>query len=476
MIKYKELVNGVELFGAIYSVIYLLVYIILGILAFLSLRDYHRSRYFLRKKILTKSNNAIGVSIVAPAYNEEVTIVSNVKSLLSQEYPKFEVVITNDGSTDSTLDILIEEFSLIQVHFHYQEKIKTKPVKAHYKSTNPLYAKLLVVDKENGGCKADGSNAGINSAKYPLFICTDVDCILRRDTITTLAKPFIENTVKVIATGAMIRISNACEFKDGMLHKSHFPFNFFARFQELEYIRSYLYGRMAWSKINGLLLVSGGLGMFDKEIAIEAGGYWDKSLGEDFDLILRMRKRMHEEGEAYLIKYVPESLCWTEVPSTMKVFFRQRTRWARGLIQTLYIHRNVMFNKKYGTTGLISYPYFLFFEFAVPIIEVIGLLVLLSKIIANQINNEALLLVTLTIYLFYISITLLSVIADQIFFKHYSNFKEILALILTVFLEPILYHPLNIIAYINGYFNFLINKKKKWGVMTRKGFNNPATE
>lgn len=473
---YEEITNSLEVLGALFSVSYLLVYIILGILSYLALKDFYRSKYFLRKEILSKSNHAVGVSIVAPAYNESVTIVSNVKSLLSQEYPKFEVVITNDGSTDDTLEKLIKEFSLVRVDFHYQEKIVTQPVRGHYKSTNPVYSKLLVVDKVNGGSKADGSNAGINSAKYSLFICTDVDCILRKDTITTLVKPFIENTQKVIATGAMIRISNNCEFKDGMLYKSHFPSNFFARFQELEYIRSYLYGRMAWSKINGLLLVSGGLGMFHKETAIEAGGYWHDSLGEDFDLILRMRQTMHEKKEPFLIKYVPESLCWTEVPSTMTVFFRQRTRWARGLVQTLRIHKKVMFNKKYGVTGLIAFPYFVFFEFAVPIVEAIGLVVLTINILFFDVQVEALLLVTATIYLFYTSITLLSVLADQIFFKHYSSLKEMLSLVITVFLEPILYHPLNVFASINGYYHFFINKKKKWGVMTRKGFRKPVAE
>lgn len=344
---FEKIINGFELFGAVYAAVYLLVYIILAVLAYLALSEYYHSKHFLHRQVLVRSNHTIGVSIVAPAYNESITIVDNVKSLLSQEYPKFEVVIINDGSTDDTLDKLIKEFSLIKVNFFYQEKIITQPVKGHYRSTNPIYSKLLVVDKKNGGCKADGSNAGINSAKYPIFICTDVDCILRKDTISTMVKPFIENTEKVIASGAMIRISNSCEFKDGMLYKSHYPTNFFARFQELEYIRSYLFGRMAWSKINSLLLVSGGLGMFHKETAIEAGGYWHKSLGEDLDLVLRMRLLMHRKGEHFLIKYVPETLCWTEVPRSMSVFLRQRTRWGRGLVQTLDIHKHVMFNPKY---------------------------------------------------------------------------------------------------------------------------------
>lgn len=422
---------------------------------------------------MIQSNHTLGVSIVAPAYNEGTTIVYNVKSLLLQDYPKFEVIIINDGSTDDTLAQLIEEFELIKVDFFYKEKIKTQPVKGHYKSKNPVYSKLLVVDKINGRSKADASNAGINSAKYSLFLCTDVDCILRKDTIAMLAKPFIENTTKVIATGAAIRISNSCEFKDGMLYKSHFPTNFFARFQELEYIRSFLFGRMAWSKANGLLLVSGGLGLFDKDAVIEAGGYWHQSLGEDFELITRLRKLMHQKKEPFLIKYIPESLCWTEVPSTLEIFKRQRVRWARGLIQTLFLHRKMIFNPKYKKTGLLALPHYLFFEFLVPLIEVSGVIVFLLDVFFFGINYDFLIIVSLFIYLFYTCITLISVYLDQRIHKQYANLKEIITLIAMVFLEPLVYHPINIYTSIKGYWHFMIQKEKKWGVMTRQGFKKP---
>lgn len=455
---------------AYYSISYILLYLFLAILSWKAINKYYKSKYFLLKEVLVKSNHTLGVSLIAPAFNEAKTIVYNVKSLLFQEYPKFEVVIVNDGSTDETLEILIEEFNLIKVDFFYQERIPTQPVKGHYKSTNPIYSKLLVVDKENGKSKADGSNAGINSAKYSLFICTDVDCILRKDTISMLAKPFIENTEKVIATGAAIRISNSCTFKDGMLYKSHFPDNFFARFQELEYIRSFLFGRMAWSRINGLLLVSGGLGMFDKQTVIEAGGYWHKSLGEDMELITRMRKLMHSKKEKFLILYIPESLCWTEVPASLNIFLRQRIRWARGLIQTLYLHKEVLFNPKYGKTGLIIFPYYLFYEFAVPIIETIGFFVLLIELVFFQYSSDYLIIIAAFVYLFYVTITLISVFLDQLIYKHYTGNKEILILILMIFIEPIIYHPLNVFASIKGYLHFFSQKKPKWGIQVRQGF------
>ncbi|MEM9143100.1 MAG: glycosyltransferase [Bacteroidota bacterium] len=470
----EQTVDGLELLGMCYMSSYVLVYFILGILSSLALRRYYRSKYFLQNQVLVKSNQAVGVSIVAPAYNEAATIVQNVKSLLSQEYPKFEVVIINDGSTDGTLETLVTEFSLVRVNFFYQERVETQPVRGHYRSTDPVYSKLLVVDKENGGSKADGSNAGINSAKYDFFICTDVDCILRKDTISTLVKPFIENTEKVIATGGMIRISNACEFKDGMLRQSHFPSNFFARFQELEYTRAFVFGRMAWTHINSLLLVSGGLGMFHKETAIAAGGYWHKSMGEDMDLIIRMRQLMHKRKEHFLIKYVPETLCWTEVPSTMTIFLRQRTRWGRGLIQTINRHKKILFRPKYGRTGFIGFPYFVFFEFLVPIMELLGLLVLAVNLIYFGMGVGHMLIILLTVYLFYGSVTLLSVLVDQIFYKHYASVREMGSLIFTALVEPFVYHPLNVFAFLRGYVHFLINREQKWGVMNRKGFDNLA--
>ncbi|NHM02455.1 glycosyltransferase family 2 protein [Flavobacterium sp. KDG-16] len=466
----ESIVKSSELFFGWYSLFYILVYIILAVSSFLEIKKYYINKYFLHKDVIIKSNNALGVSIIAPAFNEGFTIISNVKSLLSQEYPRFEVIIVNDGSTDDTLEKLISEFSLVKVDFFYIEKIITQPVKGHYRSTNPIYNKLLVVDKENGKSKADASNAGINSSKYSLFICTDVDCILRRDTTAMLVKPFIESEKKVIAAGAALRISNSCTFKEGMLYESHYPDNFFARFQELEYIRSFVFGRMAWSKLNGLLLVSGGLGIFDKDTVIEVGGYWHKSLGEDLELVTRMRKLMHEKKIDFEIKYIPESLCWTEVPSDGEVFLRQRVRWARGLIQTLFLHRKLFFNPKYKNTGLIVFPYYVFCEFVVPILEVVGLIFIFLDLFFFGINIPFLVIISVAVYCFYILITLISIFLDQMIHKQYSNLKEVAKLIVMVFIEPFIYHPINIYASLKGYLHFFLQKEKKWGVMSRKGF------
>lgn len=471
MIKFlKYCIDIYEIFISVFSGVYILFYIFLAILSYLAILKHLRFHKYLEEEILSKSNYLMGVSVVAPAFNEGLNIVYNVRSLLSLTYPKYEVIIVNDGSSDDTLEQLITEFELVKVNFYYQEHIQTKEVRGHYKSTNPVYSKLLVVDKVNGKSKADASNAGINSSKYPLFLCTDVDCILKQETILKLAKPFMEHNKRVIATGAGIRISNSCEVKEGFLVKVHFPKEWYPRFQELEYVRAFLFGRMAWSKINGLLLVSGGLGMFDKEIAIKAGGYWHKSLGEDMELITRMRKYMYDNNQKFLIKYIPESLCWTEVPSTKQILMRQRVRWARGLIQTLFLHRNMFFNPKYGKTAFLILPYFFWFEFMIPIMEVIGLFTIIIAFVFQFINLDFLLWASLAIYLFYLIITLISIYIDEILYKNYANAKELVVLVLMAIIEPFVYHPICVYSSLKGYWYFFKQTEQSWGVMTRKGF------
>ncbi|RKR08431.1 cellulose synthase/poly-beta-1,6-N-acetylglucosamine synthase-like glycosyltransferase [Flavobacterium sp. 90] len=468
------LIRVYDIFVACFSIGYISFYIFLSILSYWAIIKHLKYQKYLEEEVLIRSNHILGVSIVAPAFNEGVNIVYNVKSLLSLTYPKFEIIIVNDGSSDNTLEKLITEFDLVKIDFYYQEKIVTQPVRGHYKSTNPVYSRLLIVDKINGKSKADASNAGINSSQYPLFLCTDVDCILKSNTILKLAKPFMENETRVIATGAGIRISNSCDIKEGFLYKVHYPKEWYPRFQELEYVRSFLFGRMAWSQINGLLLVSGGLGMFDKDIVIKAGGYWHQSLGEDMELITRMRKYMHDTKENFLIKYIPESLCWTEVPSTREIFLRQRIRWARGLVQTLYLHRKMFLNPKYGRTAFVVLPFFFSFEFLVPIIEFTGIITLIASFVFGIINFQFLFLISFLVYLFYLSITIISILIDEILYKSYASYKELITLIGMAIIEPFVYHPITIYASLKGYWHFFRKKEQKWGVMVRKGFESPA--
>lgn len=485
--------NFYESFIFIYGCTMLFMY---ALLAFLSLRGiirFQRKNSYVDYTKMLQSPLAPGISIIAPAFNEGVTIISNVRSLLTLNYPRFEVIIVNDGSTDDTLTKLINEFQLQEVDFAYNERIKSQPVKRLFKSSNSAYDKLVVIDKVNGKSKADASNAGINAAAYDYFLCTDVDCIIEKDTLLRMIKPFmdeehnkirevgepcpecgyihiVEDSTRVIATGATLRLANSCEIDEGVITRVRPPEKWLPRFQEMEYLRAYVLGKMGWSVINCVPNVSGGLGLFDKEIAIKAGGYDSKSFAEDMDIVTRMCTYMIDNKLKYAIRYIPTTQCWTEGPPNMKVFGRQRTRWGRGLAEIITIHRKVIFNPHYRQLGMVVLPYNLLFEFLAPIVEVTGIFYYIYLIITNNINWPNALILLAFVYFYSVMITTLAILWDQITYKHYKTWKEVIGLALMAFLEPFVYHPLIVFFALKGYFNFITGKKHSWGNMQRQGF------
>lgn len=256
----------------VYSIFIMVSYLVLSAISFSAVRKYLRKRSFVNYNDILNTTIAPGVSILAPAYNESATIIENIRSLLAVHYSDFEVIIINDGSKDDSLQKCIDEYQMERVDFAVHQQVETKPVRAVYKSKNPAFGHLILVDKENGG-KSDALNVGINVSKYDYVTCIDVDCVLEQDALLKLMKPFVDETDKeVIATGGVIRIANSCVIENGRLAEIKVPKNFLARTQTLEYIRAFLLGRMAWSHFDGLILISGALGIFKKKIAIEVGG------------------------------------------------------------------------------------------------------------------------------------------------------------------------------------------------------------
>lgn len=454
----------------VYGSILLVVYAMLALFSYLSIRN------FLKKETYTNYNNlqnsllAPGLSVLAPAYNEGLSIIMNVQSLLTLNYPVFEIILINDGSTDDSMAQMIKEFELVAIDFAYNPKIRTQPINHVYRSSNPAFSKLTVIDKVNGKSKADAVNAGINVASFDYFVCTDVDCILDKDALLKLIKPVMEEPSKrVIATGATLRIANSCEIDKGVILRMKPPRNLLARFQEMEYIRAFVLGKMGWSFVNCVPNVSGGLGLFDKEIAIKAGGYDPASFGEDMELMVRMCRYSCDNGIDYAIRYIPTTLCWTEAPSTVKVFKLQRTRWARGLAQLMYAHFKMLFNPRYGRAGLITFPYNFIFELLAPIVEITGILYYLFLIITGGVNYEFAILLLLFVYSYSIMITTMAILWDQLAFRHYKSWREVVWLCSTAFLEFLLYHPLIVIFSLRGYYYFLTGKKHSWGNMQRRG-------
>jgi cellulose synthase/poly-beta-1,6-N-acetylglucosamine synthase-like glycosyltransferase len=457
-----------------YALVLVTIYSSLMIMSYIKTNRYLAQKNKDVEKIVFESPFTPGISIVAPAYNEEKTIINNVISMLTVNYPIFEVVIVNDGSKDKTLDLLIMHFEMVETPYAYVEKIKTKPFKRIFKSTNPKFFKLTVVDKENGGTKADASNAGVNVAKYPYFICTDVDCILERNALINMIQPVLKSKNRVIAVGATMRMSNSCEVENGVIKKNKLPKKIIPLYQEIEYLRSYLVGKMGFSFINSVHNVSGGLGLFEKEVVISAGGYDPLSHAEDMDMTTRMIAYMINYKKAYRIDQIPETCCWTEGPPTVKILNRQRTRWARGLLQIFTIHKKYLFNKNYRNMGLIIFPYVFLFEFIAPIIEAIGFLFTVFLLFVGGINFGTAWIMLSFIYVGGLTLSFITILFERKVDKLFTN-REYLRLFFFCLLEPILYHPLIVFYSIKGYIDFLSKKNFEWGQMTRQGYDNKTT-
>ncbi|GGA85113.1 glycosyl transferase family 2 [Flavobacterium palustre] len=444
-------------------------YLILAYLSTKELKEYLKKNSFVDYEVLLTSEFAPSLSLIAPAYNEGFTIEENVKSLLSLNYNNYQVIVVNDGSKDNSMDILIKTYDLVLTELDIHSKIETKKVKGIYTSRNAAYKKLIVVDKENGG-KADALNVGLNIAQNQYVVCIDVDCILDKDSLLKLAKPFLESYGKrVIATGGVVRIANQCIIKNGRLVEVNIPNVMLPRIQVLEYLRAFLLGRMAWGRLDGLLLISGAFGAFDKEIALLTGGYSTKTVGEDMELVVRMRRYMLENKIPYAVSYIPDPLCWTEAPEDSKIFKKQRSRWMRGTIETLNIHKKMFLNPRYKLLGMLSVPYWTFFEFLAPAIEFIGLIITILLIAFGLLNWYFFFLLLLFVYFFAILFSVMALYSEEHTYHKYPKQADFLKLLLAAFIEPLYFHPLTVYAALIGYKEKMMGTKG-WGEMTRKGF------
>jgi len=464
--------TGVVIFNyfiLLFALSMILSYLILAFISATSLIKHLKKNRFVNYSILLSLPDCPKISLIAPAYNEGMTIKENVLSLLAIQYNNFDVIVVNDGSKDDSITILKESFALVETDEIYNAAIPTKEVIRIYRSSNLAYSKLIVVDKVNGG-KADALNVGINISINPYIVCVDVDCIMDKDVLLKLAKSVMEESRKrVIATGGVIRIANSCIIKSGKLIEVNAPRNLLARIQVLEYLRAFLLGRMAWAKMDGLLIISGAFGLFDREIVQKSGGYSTKTVGEDMELIVRMRRYMIENKEEYSVKYIPDPLCWTEAPESYTILRKQRSRWTRGTMETLWIHRRLFLNPKFKTLGLLSYPYWLVYEYLAPIIELLGLIITFLFVYFGILSWPYFFVLILLVYMFAVLFSLIAIYTEESTYKKYVTFKDFFKLVFAGVSEPIIFHPFTVYAALRGNWE-KIRGIKGWGDMTRKGF------
>jgi cellulose synthase/poly-beta-1,6-N-acetylglucosamine synthase-like glycosyltransferase len=441
-------------------------YFVLMAIGFFVLRTQRTTEGSVERDPLFKSKLMPAISIMAPAHNEEVSIAQSTRSMLQLEYPEHEVIVVNDGSSDRTLQILFEEFHLYKSSRQPLHNFVTAPVNAVYESQD---LKLLVIDKQNGG-KSDSLNAAVNYANTPLLAAVDSDSLLESNSLLLVAKPFLEDE-RTIATGGIIRVVNGCKVEHGAVTKVATPDSMIVRFQIVEYLRAFLGGRVAMSYMNSLLLISGAFGLFRRDSLIEAGGFAVGSLAEDLEMVIRLHRMSREKKRDYRIVFVPTPVCWTEVPSTRKNLKVQRKRWQRGGLETMWKHRGMLFNPKFGIIGCFGMPYLLFLEILGPCIEVTGYFITVVGLLIGFISLTSAALFFIGSVLFGTMISISAVLLEEFTTRRYAHPLDLASLAGSALVENFGFRQLNAIWRFQGMFEILRKKKKRtWGAMTRKGF------
>ncbi len=407
-----------------------------------------------------------GIAVLAPAYNEEETISESVLAFLEIDYPELEIIVINDGSTDNTLGILRDKFRLFEAPRAVEEKIYTQNVRTVYHSA--MDERLIVIDKENGG-KSDALNAGLNYSRSRLFCAIDADSLIERNALKKLVQPYLERDAKVVALGGTIWVANGCKVEKGEVVDVSAPKKLIPAFQAMEYLRAFLCGRLGWSRINSLIVISGAFGLFERKPVIECGGYRLGTVGEDMDLVVRLHKSMCDRGKRYKTVYIPEPVCWTQVPDSLKVLSRQRNRWQRGLIETLTYNWKMIGNPKYGAVGMLGMPFFFIFEFLGPIVETSGYFVVTASYLAGWLNIEFMALFLVLAIVFGIFLSLFSLVLEEFTIRKYEKPKDKLRLFFVAVLENFGYRQINSWWRMKATIDFL-RKKKSWGEMERKAF------
>ncbi len=441
-------------------------YILLNMAAFFSIR---RSWFFQSVIDYEKSFQSEfykPLSIIVPAYNEAATINDNIKAILALQYPEFEIVVVNDGSSDNTLEELKQEFDLIPSSRVEMSELATREIKDIYKS--PDYPELTVVDKKNGG-KADALNAGINVAQFPLVCNIDADSLIDGEALLKVVEPFT-NDWRTVAAGGSIRIANDCKIKGGQVKQVNLSSQPLVIFQVVEYLRAFLFGRVGWAALNSLLIISGAFGVFKRKFLVQAGGYSTDTVGEDMELVLKLNRQIKKSGRDYKIVFLPDPVCWTQVPEDRQSLGKQRRRWQRGLGESLAKNREMFLNPGYGLKGLIAFPFFVFVEFLSPIFEFTGYLAVLLTFILGIGNLQIYGLFFLTAILLGVLHSTLSVLFEELTFRKYTRFGDIVKLFGFSILENFGYRQLHTWWRLQGIFD-IIRGKSDWGEQKRKKFS-----
>ncbi len=450
----------------VYYLLSNLIYLVLLITA-ITRNTVHQHRLAsLRLEHLKTSPFTPPISLLVPAHNEQKSIVSSVGSLLNLDYPSLEIIVINDGSNDGTLDRLKSAYQLRLTRMLYVPEVATARIRGMYRS--PVDERLLVIDKIAGGSKSDAINAGLNAANSPYVCVVDSDSILERESLLRMMAGVFVDPSQVVALGGIVRVSNGCVIHHGALKQVGLPRRAIEVLQVIEYLRAFLIGREAWGHYNALPIISGAFGVFRKDLVKRVGGYRAASVGEDLDLVVRLHRHMQENGTEYQISFIPDPTCWTEVPSDLKSLARQRARWQKGLMDTLWINRNMLLRKTYGRVGSVALPYMWIFELFAPIVELMGYFTIALAAVLGLLDRDFVLLFLIFGYAFATLISVGSVLLEEMTYRRYIFSREVARLLLYCLLEHFPYRQLTMLWRLQGMWQY-IRGDMKWHELKRTG-------
>jgi cellulose synthase/poly-beta-1,6-N-acetylglucosamine synthase-like glycosyltransferase len=414
----------------------------------------------LRRSPLTPA-----VTIIIPAWNEQEVIVDAVHSALHTDYPKLEIIVMDDGSTDQTLERLVHSFGLMPMDGASHPNLPSASIRAYY--INPSIPHLLVVSKVRGG-KADALNAGINLCRSPYFCNIDADSLLERDSLLRLMDPIVNSAEQTVVSGGIVRILNGCETREGRVLRVGLPKAWLERFQVVEYLRSFLFGRTGWHLLGGTLIVSGAFAVFHRVSVIEAGGFSGDTVTEDMDLIVQLHQWAADNSRKIRMSFTSDPVCWTECPSTLSLLAKQRRRWQLGLCQTLWKHSPILFQKKYGIVGWLSFPFHAYIEGIGAVVESMGYLFLPVFIFLRMIPVGLLLLFVLLGFVYGGFLSVGAVLMEELTYRRYPRFRELLILLVFALFENVGYRQLVLYYRLQGVFKFLASSRR-WERVTHVG-------
>jgi cellulose synthase/poly-beta-1,6-N-acetylglucosamine synthase-like glycosyltransferase len=404
------------------------------------------------------------VTVIVPAYNEGANIVQSVTALLALNYPSHEVIVVDDGSTDDTLARLKDAFALTEVDLIYRRHIPTGPMERFFVS--PDHPALTVVTKPNTG-KADALNVGINLARSPYFCSVDADSLLEQNALLRLMGPIVSDPERVVATGGIVRIANGCKVKDGRIVEVRLPVDMLSRLQVVEYLRCFLFGRTGWSSLGALLILSGTFSLFHRETVMKVGGYDRRTVAEDMELVVRLHRRMREQGAPYRVTFIADPICWTEAPAKVVQLGRQRRRWHCGLGESVFSHWPMLFNPRYGAVGLVGMPFQLVELFG-PLVELLGYVVVIASALLGVLSTRFLVLYLCLSIVLGVFLSVGAVLLEELTERRYPRWRDLWMLLAVAVLENFGYRQLNVLWRVGGLYQ-LLWARRRWEVVKKEG-------